>query len=344
MNSDKFYTKDGWINAEVVIDDHATFCVCVGGRGIGKTFGILKEILDRDLKFIYLRRTQAQIDTIKLKELNPFKAVNDIAGTDIVAGSLGKYMGAFWHSTEDGKPVGEVVGIAVALSTVSNIRGMSTEDFDVVVFDEFIPERHERPIRAEDTAFLNCLETFNRNREVQNKPPLKVILLSNSNDLDSPILDAIGALRPLDEMIRKRQSYRQIHNGAVAIYRYIDSPISEKKRNTVLYRVSNNDDFSNMALDNEFSRANYENVERRDLKQYRPLVSIGGMTVYEHKSERQYYVVDGVKCEVSYTLYPNSIKAFMRKFWYIKEAMLLEKVKYTSAPVKIAFEKIWKAI
>ena len=242
------------------------------------------------------------------------------------------------------KPAGEVVGIAVALSTVSNIRGMSTEDFDVVVFDEFIPERHERPIRAEDTAFLNCLETFNRNREVQNKPPLKVILLSNSNDLDSPILDAIGALRPLDEMIRKRQSYRQIHNGAVSIYRYIDSPISDRKRNTVLYRISNNDDFSSMALSNEFSKANYENVERRDLKQYRPLVSIGGMTVYEHKSERQYYVVDGVKCEVSYTLYPNSIKAFMRKYWYIKEAMLLEKIKYTSAPVKIAFEKIWKVI
>lgn len=343
MTRNDLYTKDGWINADTVMDDPATFCICVGGRGIGKTFGILKAVLDRGLKFIYLRRTQAQIDTIKLKELNPFKAVNDICGSDIVAGSLGKYMGAFYHSDAEGKPCGEVIGIAVALSTVSNIRGLSAEtDFDIVVFDEFIPEAHEKKtIRCEETAFLNCMETFNRNREIQNRPPMKVILLSNSNDLDSPILQAIGALRPLDEMIRKRQSYRQLHDGAVSIYRFIDSPISEKKRNTVLYRVSNNDDFSNMALDNEFSRANYENVERRDLKQYRPLVSIGGMTVYEHKSERQYYVVDGVKCEVSYTLYPNSIKAFMHKFWYIKEAMLLEKVKYVSAPVKIAFQKIW---
>lgn len=345
MNTDRFYTKDGWINAAAVLDDPATFCICVGGRGIGKTFGILNEVLKREMRFIYLRRTQAQIDTIKLHELNPFKAVNDVTGSDIVAGALGKYMGGFWHSDAEGKAVGEVVGIAVALSTVSNIRGMSAEtDFDIVVFDEFIPERHERPIRAEDTAFLNCMETFNRNRELQNRPPMKVVLLSNSNDLDSPILDAIGALRPLDEMIRKRQSYRQLHGGALAIYRYLDSPVSERKKNTVLYRVSNNEDFSNMALSNEFSRANYENVVRRDLKQYRPLVSIGGMTVYEHKSERQFYIVDGVKCEVSYTLYPNSIKAFMRKFWYIKEAMLLEKVKYSSAPVKIAFEKIWRVV
>ena len=344
MNTDRFYTADGWINAAAVLDDPATFCICVGGRGIGKTFGILKEVLDRNMKFIYLRRTQSQIDTIKLKELNPFKAVNDICGYDIVSGPLGKYMGGFWHSDDEGKAAGCVVGIAVALSTVSNIRGMSTEDYDIVIFDEFIPEHHERPIRAEETAFLNCMETFNRNREFQNRPPLKVVLLSNSNDLDSPILQAIGALRPLDEMIRKRQQYRQLAGGAVAVYRYLNSPITDKKKGTVLYRVSNNDDFNGMALDNEFSKANYENVERQDMKQYQPLVSIGSMTVYEHKSERLYYVVDGVKSEVCYTLYPNSIKAFMRKFWYLKEAMLLEKIKYMSAPVKIAFEKIWRVV
>lgn len=340
--ANRFYNQDGWINAAAVLDDPATFVVCVGGRGIGKTFGVLKEVLDREMKFIYLRRTQAQIDTIKLKELNPFKAVNDVTGSDIVSGSLGKYMGGFWHSDEKGQAVGAPIGLAVALSTVSNIRGMSAEDYEVVIFDEFIPERHERPIRAEETAFLNCMETFNRNREFQDKPPLKVVLLSNSNDLDSPILQAIGALRPLDEMIRKRQSYNVIAGGNVAIYRYLNSPVTEKKKKTVLYKVSNNADFSGMALDNEFSKANYENVGRQDLKQYAPLVSIGGMTVYEHKSERLYYVVDGVKSETVYTLYPNSIAAFMRKYWYIKEAMLLLKVRYANAPVKIAFEKIWE--
>ena len=339
--NDRLYTADGWINAADVIDNPATFCVCVGGRGIGKTFGILNEVLKRNIKFIYLRRTQAQIDTIKLKELNPFKAVNDVTGSDIVSGSLGKYMGAFWHSDEKGNAIGSPIGIAVALSTVSNIRGMSTEDYELCIADEFIPEAHERPIRSEETCFLNCLETFNRNREFQGRSPMKVILLSNSNDLDSPILQAIGALRPLDEMIRKRKSYTEIRGGNVAIYRYIDSPITDRKRNTVLYQVSNNSDFNSMALDNEFAKANYENVARQDLKQYRPLVSIGGMTVFEHKTERLYYIVDGIKAETVYTLYPNSVAAFMRKYWYIKEAMLMLKVRYSSAPVKIAFEKIW---
>lgn len=341
MNKPEFYTQDGWINAAAVMDNPAVFIVCVGGRGIGKTFGILKEVLNRNMKFIYLRRTQSQIDTIKLKELNPFKAVNDICGTDIISGSLGKYMGGFWHSDAEGKAVGPVVGLAVALSTVSNIRGMSTEDYDIVIFDEFIPERHERPIKEEETAFLNCMETFNRNREMQGRAPLKVVMLSNSNDLDSPILNAIGALRPLDEMIRKRQEYRELFSGDVAIFRYLDSPITAKKKNTVLYRVSQNDDFSNMALSNEFSRANYENVQRCDLKQFEPLVSIGQMTVFRHKSDRLYYVIDGVKTDNYYTTFPNSKAAFIRKYWMIKEAMLAQKIKYANAPVKIAFEKIW---
>lgn len=345
VKDNRFYTADGWVNAAAVIDDPAPFCICVGGRGIGKTFGVLKEIISRDMRFVYMRRTQAQIDAIKLRELNPFKAVNDACGFDIVSGPLGKYMGGFWHSDKDGKAEGESIGVAVALSTVSSIRGLSVEDVPVCVFDEFIKEAHEKRAKSEDSAFLNCVETFNRNREFQGKPPMKFILLSNSNDMDSAILEALGALRPLDEMIRKRETYRVIHDGALAIYRYLDSPISKKKKNTVLYKIAesaNNDDFCGMALSNEFSQSNYENVQREDIKQFRPLVSISGLTVYEHKNERLYYIVDGVKTDNVYTTFPNSLNSFVRRYWYLKDAMLLMKVHYASAPIKIAFEKLWR--
>ena len=341
MKNTDFYTSDGWINTDTLFNDPATFIVCTGGRGIGKTFGVLREVLQRDMRFIYLRRTQSQIDTIKLAELNPFKAVNDVYGYDIVSAPLGKYMSGFYHSDEEGKPTGAAIGIGVALSTVSNIRGMSAEDFEIVVFDEFIPERHERPIKEEGTAFLNCMETFNRNREMAGRPPLKVILLSNSNDLDSEILRAIGALQPLDEMIRKRRNYVSLYDGELSIYRYLDSPISAKKAKSALYRVAHNEEFSTMALSNEFSASNYENVQPRNLKEYRPLVSIGNVTVYESKGDLDYYVVGGVKAEKVYTMLPNSQKAFVRRYWYLKEAMLTQRVFYATAPVKIDFEKVW---
>lgn len=341
MNKSDFYTPDGWINADTIFNDSATFIVCTGGRGIGKTFGMLAGILERDLKFIYLRRTQSQIDTIKLAELNPFKAVNDALGYDIVSAPLGKYMGGFYHQNSEGKPDGSPLGIAVALSTVSNVRGMSAEDYDIILFDEFIPEKHERPIKEEGTAFLNCMETVNRNRELQGRPAIKTVLLSNSNDLDSPILDSIGALKPLDEMIRKRQNYKSLYGGVLSIYRYLDSPISTRKKDTALYRVTHSEDFASMALSNEFSKSNYENVRNRPINQYRPLVSIGDVTVYEHKSMNDYYIVPGVKSANIYTMLPNSRKAFIRKYWYLKEAMLLQHISYATAPTKITFEKVW---
>lgn len=341
MNKSDFYTPEGWINTDTLFNDPATFVVCTGGRGIGKTFGVLREILQRDMRFIYLRRTQSQIDTIKLAELNPFKAVNDACGFDVVSAPLGKYMAGFYHSDGDGKPTGQAIGVGVALSTVSNIRGFSAENFDVCCFDEFISEHHERPIKEEGQAFLNCMETFNRNRELQGRKPMKVILLSNSNDLDSEILRAIGALRPLDEMIRKRKNYISLYDGELSIYRYLDSPISAKKAKSALYKVAHNEEFSTMALSNEFSASNYENVQPRNLKEYRPLVSIGNVTVYESKGDLDYYVVGGVKAEKVYTLLPNSQKAFIRKYWYLKEAMLTQRVFYATAPVKIDFEKVW---
>ena len=70
------YTKEGYIDVDKTLEkDHSTFIFMVGARGIGKTFGFLKYLIDKQIKFIYMRRTQTQIDMIKSDELNPFKAL-----------------------------------------------------------------------------------------------------------------------------------------------------------------------------------------------------------------------------------------------------------------------------
>jgi hypothetical protein len=166
-------------------------------------------------------------------------------------------------------------------------------------------------------------------------------LLSNSNDLNSPILEALGALKPLDEMIRKGQSYRQLGQNTVSIRRYIDSPISKAKRGTGLYRTAQDKDFLGMALNNDFSANDYENVKSRPLGEFRPLVSIGDMTVYEHKSDGSFYVVAGCKAVERYTMLDNDRKAFRRSYWYLYEAMLDRRMSYATAPIKLAFERIW---
>ena len=341
------YLDNGYVNARAWFDDPAPFIVALGGRGIGKTFGALDYLSGRDDgKMIYMRRTQAQIDAVKLPELNPFKSVNEARGRDWMVSPMGKYTAGIYHGKEiDGavKPDGAPLGLCIALSVFSNIRGVDGLGYDVLLYDEFIKEAHERPIRNEGDAFLNCYETLNRNRELQGKPPLKCVLLSNTNDLSAPVLDALGIGDDIEQMQRRHKARRVVADGAVSIYLYADSPISAAKRNTALYKVANaSGDFSEMALDNAFSAANYEHVEQRPLREYDPLVSVGSVTVYQRRGARGFYVVEGVRAETRYSTLPINIKAFRADYWYLYEAMLNRELYYASASVKIRFEKIWR--
>lgn len=342
----ELYQSDGWVNAQVWFDDPAAFVIALGGRAIGKTFGALEKLTEpeRTGKHIYMRRTQSQLDACKIPELNPYKAVNTVRGRNYLLSAMGKYTAGIYNGKiVDGvlKPDGEPRGIGVALSVFANIRGLSGEDYDTVLFDEFIREPHEKKSsNFEGESFLNFYESMNRNRELQGKAPLKCILLSNSNDLASPILDALGVVGLIDKM----QRFGRVHSAVgkdISIYLYKDSPISGRKRETALYRVANSEDFNSMALDNNFSRANYENVRSCPLREFSPLVSIGNVTVYSHVNNGSYYVIDGVKAQEKYAMLPNDLKAFRRAYYYLWEALLDKRLFYSSATAKIYFEKVW---
>lgn len=342
----EYYLPDGWVNAGLWFEDPAPFVISLGGRGIGKTFGALEKLTEEGApRHIYMRRTQAQIDACKLSELNPYKSVNEARGRSFIMTAMGKYTAGVYRGEEqDGvlKPSGAPVGLGIALSVFANIRGVDGLGYNVLLFDEFIKEKHERPFAREGDAFLNAYETLNRNRELQGREPLKAVLLSNSNDLRSPILEALGVVDLIDRMQRKGKRHATAADGAISIYLYPDSPISERKRKTALYRVANSEDFSQMALNNAFSAANYENVKSCPLREYTPLVSIGDVTVYTHVNNGTFYVVDGVKSPIRYTTLPNDLRAFRRAYVYLYDALLRRELYYSSAPVKVRFERVFE--
>jgi len=337
------YTKDGWINYDIIKADKTPFILMLGGRGIGKTYAVLKDIVETDKRFLYMRRKKDTIDKLKLPMLNPFNELNNDTGKPIIIDSFGNGLAGFYHAElidEVLKPVGEQVGIAVSLASFATLRGISGALFDLVVYDEAIPEKAERPFKGEEEAFLNAVESLNRNRELTGKSPLKFLILSNSNDLNAPILRALNCVGDLDKMIRTGKNHVVIHDGALSIYRYLDSPISAKKKQTALYKIANNEEFEAMALSNKFSPSNYENVEPRPLAEFNPLVSIGGITVYEHKSRPEYYVIPGHKAREVYTTYKQSLVSFRRNYFYLKTAYFSRIVYFSTAPAKIEFERV----
>ena len=58
------YDDNGYFDIGRVLASKLPFIFVVGGRGTGKTFSSLKYVLEHNIKFVFLRRTQSQVDLI----------------------------------------------------------------------------------------------------------------------------------------------------------------------------------------------------------------------------------------------------------------------------------------
>ena len=289
------YHENGYANIPEILNRGMTFNFVIGGRGTGKTYGALKWLLETGTKFAIMRRMQSQLDTICKPETNPFKSVVRDLGVDWVCDPepLGKSIYGFYRKTigEDGSLNKEnCLGYGIALSTVANLRGFDMTDIDLIVYDEFIPETHERPLKNESDAFFNCYETINRNRELQGRKPIQVLCLANANDFACPLLIGLNLVSTIEKMITGDRTEYVNPQKSVGIFLLTDSPVSGQKATTALYRLTAGSAYNEMAISNAFEGSNDPDVFSVNLREYNPLVSVGEVCIYKHKSANLYYI------------------------------------------------------
>ena len=280
------YLKNGYIDIEKILRLEQPFNFVVGGRGTGKTYGALKSAYESDTRLMLMRRTQAQCDLVNKPEFNPYKAINTDIGSNVTVKSISKYNSKLVEETEESE---RLVGYTCALSTISNMRGFDASDVKLLIYDEFIPEKHERSLKNEGSAFLNAYETINRNRELKGNKPLQVLCLANAFNIANPIFLELGLVGKSEKM---RQSGHEIYinrERGIVLVLLQHSSISNAKADTALYKISAGS-FSKFALSNDFVYNNNENIKSKPLKEFKLLCSVGEIHVYKHKSKREYYV------------------------------------------------------
>ena len=299
----KLYLDNGYLNIPGILATKQPFIFCWGGRATGKTYGALKEAIESGVKFGLMRRTQTQLDVISKPEFSPFKPLNKDMGINVGIVPLSKYNGGIYHMKEEVKivdgeekrtgkqiPEGSPIGYTFALSTIANIRGFDGSDIDWLIYDEFIPEPHARPIKEEHEAFLNAYETINRNRELQGRPPLQVLCLANANTLANPLFMGLNLVTKAERMYRTGQEYSVDQKRGIVLVNLCRSTISEQKSITALYRLAGNSSFSRMALSNDFSGEEERGrIGSKPLQEFRPVVAVGEICIYQHKSRDLYY-------------------------------------------------------
>ena len=288
------YDSNGFLDMRAILARPETYIFIHGGRGVGKTYGALKEALRAGGKFIYSRRLQTELDVINKPDYMPFKALmQDDESLHVGIAPISKYNAAFYYQVpadvgfvNSGSPI----GYTAALSTFANIRGFDASDVVLWIYDEFIPEAHVRPIKQEGTAFENAYETINRNRELKGLPPVKVVCLSNSNRLANPIYIELDLVRMAERMKKEGTNLASDRRRGVLMVDPFDSPIAEAKADTALYRLANKrSEFYEMALGNSFSDLEQARTGSRNLAEFKPMVTIGDLTIYRHKAGGVFY-------------------------------------------------------
>ena len=280
------YLDSGYLNIHQILSYGVPFNFIVGGRGTGKTYGTLKTAYIENKRFILMRRTQAQCDLINKPEFNPFKALNNDTGSNAVVKSISTYNAKIVEETEEDE---RLLGYTCALSTIANMRGFDASDVELLIYDEFIPEKHERAIKNEGSAFLNAYETINRNREIKGEKPLQVLCLANAFNIANPIFLELGLVGRCEKMKNSGQEIFIDKDRGVCVVLLQKSRISKAKADTALYRLSSGS-YADMALSNDFVYNNSDNIKSMALKEFKLLCTVGEISIYKHKSKRLFYV------------------------------------------------------
>lgn len=288
----------------------------IGGRGIGKTYGTMDYLLQKGQPFIYLRNKDTQLAECSTVFGNPFKRWNKDHKKDVQILTERKHSIIYDCTDPDDK---RLIGYAVALSTFENLRGVDLSDVQYVLFDEFI-EKEKLKFQQFET-FANFYETVNRNRELLGEKPLQVIFLSNAQKLGNDILAGYGVIPIIEQMMKKGREEYQDRLLYVNLPR---SEVSEAKRETVNYKLTEGTQYYQEAIDNFFAHDSFADIKKLPVNEYTPVVRIDDIYIWKHKSTGRLYCCRSASNRIPEFTSRDSLSPFLRRFGMQLRVMLAD--------------------
>ena len=259
----------------------ALFIIVYGGRGTGKTYGGLRELVETNTKFVFIKRTLEDIKLLTagnkigtkheegdaVVDLSPFKPLNRDFGWNIRAFGTYPGMGAFFKCDTKHNPVGDAVGYIAALSGIGKIKGFDMTDAKIMMFDEFCPKSYEIISKNEATEILDMYKTINRDREHRGQPPLMLWAFANSDNVVCPLIEAFDLIDVLAEMALKHKEYYYNPETRVLLHKLQTSEeFLAKEAESPIYKATATSRWTKMALDNDFAFNDFSQIGKASLK------------------------------------------------------------------------------
>ena len=340
--TNKLFLDSGYINMGFLICHEAPFTILTGGRGTGKTYGATKWLYENKTKyrkFLWLRRTEkGELDSISKTQFSPF-----------VKYCLQEHK-EFPEVTKEGNLYTvyspnkeEVWGYMGALSTFSNLRGMegAFAEVDVIIYDEFIPEKHKSKMSGEYEAIINLYETICRNRELEGGKPVKMLFMANAFNVANPLFRGLGIVDHVCRMQESGQEKEYLKERGLYLVCLRKSRISElKKEKTALGKLGIGEEFENEIYNNSFY-VDTRFIKPIALKGWLPVVQYGEMCIYTNKQQDTYYIGVHPVGKLNYIPYGSKQgdKAFTTRYSYLyMNYIQYENIIFESISAKVLFE------
>lgn len=260
-----------YFDIEPIMSRNALLNFIVSSRGAGKTYSAKQRILRRHeklgKKFLFLKRSETEIDATAdsfWDDLQTEKRIFKFVKNRFYIGDRSV------DKDEEGNDVEEItwklLGYAAALSTTVKLKGMSPQDVDTILWDEFVAY-DGRYLRDEATRLLDVLETVGRMSD-----EIRLIATGNKNENGYyPILHELGL--PMASNFEDNRIYT-FKNSQILVYSFTNQAYIKAKSQTKLGKVAKGTNYYESMIANKQESTFNELVALERPRRLTPLFTI----------------------------------------------------------------------
>lgn len=307
--------EDGYYHLRKDIEDYpdAWLYVVFSRRGPGKTYSALRMCCADHIKFIYIKRTNEDVDFIcsgntKLDiDPSPFVPLNRDFGINITAKLINKGFGGFYNTDGNGEIYGAPIGYILSLNSVKRVKGFDLSDTDMIIFDEFIPQPGEIVKLKEGEMLADLYMTVSRDRLKRGRGNLRLIMFANSESVATPITNTFELTDTIAAM-KEDQTHIYNEDRQILIHRITSKeiPIQDIEKQGIFVGMKGTA-WHEKSFGGDFSNNDFSNICDMSIKGMQPMIEIKynrhDYYIFYHPRRSFYYMTTSkAKCLYQYDL------------------------------------------
>ena len=327
-------------------------------RGPGKTYSFLWFCYYNNIKFIYMKRNDADVSLIlKTQTLaefdpSPYKPLKRDKNINVVGVEIDAGIGAFYEADNEGQP-GRLLCFVLSFKKVQKYKGFDFSEVDFICFDEFIAQKGERMYKSEGENLLDLYMTVRRDRMKRGRKSLKLVMFANAEEIAVP---ATRELEIIDQMAQLNaegtRTHLYIEKRGIMLHHITNDevPIEEDEKQDIYMGMEGTSWWEKTFL-GQFVHNDFTNILSRSIKRSKPLIAVLYKThwyyIYFSENKGTYYMCKKeAKARQTYNLNRENEQKLFYYEWVLdlREACIEERFKfeeYTMYDLIINYKKLF---